>query len=39
MAKYCYLVCGEDGSLVCTVNHHNYKNCDLYRKEVKGGSE
>jgi hypothetical protein len=31
MAKYCYLVY-EDGVLTCTVNHHNIKNCDLYRK-------
>lgn len=29
----CYLIFGEDGHLTCTVNHHDYRNCDLSEVE------
>lgn len=29
----CHLIWGEDGHLVCTVLHHDYKNCDLNNLE------
>ena len=33
MASYCYLIFGEDGHLMCTVNHHKKGVCDLDKKE------
>jgi hypothetical protein len=34
MAAYCYLV-WEEGILICTVQHRNSKNCDLYKNVGK----
>lgn len=33
MASYCYLIFGEDRTLICTVNHRKKGVCDLDKKE------